>query len=460
MKKDSFKKYAILFSFISVITAVFFLHNSSNTKAPFLNNKISEKSLSPFLFRQEIKYYDINFNTSYNTRYNKIILTEWYNYLEGKVKVDTVEYFLLNENAEKKIKEIYSSNQHKRKTQLKFDKNFNFFEFIYFAKKIEKSSVSSKYSWNYNDTSIPLVNHKVIDELLLKYKSLEDPFLRNRYWFQIIKAYFYSDQKDNLLLFFDNTKNLEPKNELYYRALSYCAGIYKQQNNQVKANYLYSIIFENNLENRAEIANNFHIKDNESFNGSLSLAKTNNEKIALWALYGFTADKKTAIAEIYKLNPKSPHLDYLLPKLIDEEETRISSLMTYPILLDKKKTKENIDMDVVFLVNKIDSEQKTSNPYLWKLASGYLSIFYNPSLAKSQFHALTIHKNTKDEIRALKLLCRITELGAEKSSYKTIYSELDWLFNTKNKSPNLKYIEEYCLTHMNYINYSNKKTFN
>lgn len=464
MKKDSFKKYAILFSFIIIITAAYFIHNSSNTKVPFLNNKISEKSLSPFLFKQEVKYYDINFNTSYTTRYNKIILTEWYKYLEGKVKLDTIEYFLLNKNTEKKIKEIYNSNQHKNKIHLKFDKIFNFFEFLYFAKKIEKSSVSSKYSWNYNDTSIPLVDNKVIDELLLKYKSLEDPFLRNRYWFQILKAYFYSDQKDNLLLFFEKTKNSEPKNSLYYRALSYCAGIYKQQNNQTKANYLYSIIFENNIDTRAEIANNFYIKDNKSFYESLLFAKNDKEKIALWSLYGFRADKRIAIEEIYKLNPKSPHLDYLLPKLINDEETRLNSLLTSPSLLNKQKMKENIDLNMVSLVNKIATEQKTLNPYLWQLASAYLSIFYNAPLAKNKLAILRKNKNINDEIRALQLLCEITELDEQSSSsYKIIYPELDWLYKInaiKTELYDLKNIQEYCLKHMNYINYSNKKTVN
>lgn len=453
MKKDSFKKYAILFSFIIVISAVFFIHNSSNTKVPFLNNKISEKSSSPFLFRQEVKYYDINFNTSYNTRYNKIILTEWYTYLEGKVKIDTIEYFLLNENAEKKIKEIYNSNQHKKKTYLKFNKTFNFFEFIYFAKKIEKSSVSSKYSWNYNDTSIPLVDNEVIDELLFKYKNLEDPFLRNRYWFQILKAYFYSDQKDNLLLFFEKTKNFEPKNALYYRALSYCAGIYKQQNNLAKANYLYSIIFENNIDTRAEIANNFHIKDNKSFYKSLLFAKNDKEKIALWSLYGFRADKRIAIEEIYKLNPKSSHLNYLLPKLINDEETRLNSLIVTPVLLNSSTTRTNIDMAIVSLVNQISIEEKTANPVLWKIASCYLSIFYDVSLANTKLEALK-KKDLTDEIRVLKLLCKIAELSKQTPSYKTIYPELDWLYKIKTESElyNLKNIQDYCLIHMNYIN--------
>ncbi|MDQ6469995.1 hypothetical protein RB619_05005 [Flavobacterium sp. LHD-80] len=459
MKKDSFKKYAILFSFIIIIIAVFFLHHSSNTKVPFLNDKISEKSLSPFLFRQEVKYYDINFNTSYNTRHNKIILTEWNKHLEDKIKVDTLEYFLFNENAEKKIQEIYNLNQHKKKSHLKFDETSNFFEFIYFAKKIEKSSVSSKYSWNYNNVDFPLVNNDVINQLLLKYETLEDQFLRNRYWFQIIKAYFYSQQKENLLSFFEKTKNSEPKNALYYRALSYCAGIYKQQNNQAKANYIYSVIYENNIDSRAEIANNFYIKDNKSFYESLLFTKNNNEKIALWSLYGFRADKKIAIEEIYKLNPKSPHLDYLLPKLINEEETRLNSLVITPILLNINTTKANVDMDLVSLVNQISIEEKIANPDLWKIASAYLSIFYDASIANSKLEVL---KNTghNDEIRALKLLCKIAKLRKQASSYKIIYPELDWLYKTKTESElyNLKDIQDYCLIHMNYINNIGQKT--
>lgn len=453
MKKDSFRKYVILFSFIIVITSVFFLYNSSKTKVPFLDNKNSEKSLSPFLFKQEVKYYDINFNTSYNNRYNKIILAEWYNYLKGKVSVDTIGYFLFNENAEKKIIETYNSNQNKKKTYLKSDNNFNFFEFIYYAKKIEKISVSSKYSWNYSNTNITLVDNNTINKLLLKYRNLEDPFLKNRYWFQIMKAYFYSYQKENLLSFFEKTKNAEPKNALYYRALSYCAGIYKQQNDLAKANYLYSIIFENNIDTRAEIANNFHIKDNNSFYESLAFAKNDKEKIALWSLYGFRADKRIAIEEIYKLNPKSSHLDYLLPKLINEEETRLNSLITTPILLNNSITKANIDMTIVSLVNQISTEKQTVNPDLWKMTSAYLSIFYDASSASTKLNLLK-NKELKDEMRALKLLCKIAELNKQTSSYKIIYPELDWLYKAETKSElyNLEDIKDYCFIHMNYIN--------
>lgn len=468
MKKNSFKKLVIFFSLAIIIVVVYFFSHSPNKKYSILNNELFEKSCSPLFFKQEEKYYDLNFNNSYNTRYNKVVLDEWYIYLEKKIKISTIKYFLLDNNAESEVFEIYNSMKNKKKfdniefNHLKSDKAFSFFEFIYFAKKIEKSSIVSKYSWNYNDATVPLVDNQIIDQLLLKYENSTNSFVKNRYWFQTIKAYFYSSQKENLIPFFEKTKNSEPKNTLYYRAISYCAGLYKQQNNTAKANYLYSIIFDYNPENRAEIANNFYIKDNKSFYKSLSFTKNDKEKIALWTLYGFRADKKIAIEEIYKLNPKSSHLDYLLPRLINDEEKRLNSLINSPIFLNEKKTKDNIDMDIVSLVNQIAAEGKTSNPDLWKIASGYLSIFYNVPLAKDKFETLKTNKNLDDEIKVLKLLCKIAELGEHNFSNKLIYTELDWLYKIKpiNDLYNLKGVKDYCVKHMNYIKSNSQKTAN
>ena len=56
----------------------------------------------------------------------------------------------------------------------------------------------------------------------------------------------------------------------------------------------------------------FHPQEQADWNASLAMTKNNDEKAALWAIRGYYADEERAIQEIYKLNPKNQHLDYLL----------------------------------------------------------------------------------------------------------------------------------------------------
>lgn len=470
MKINSFKGFVILFSCVCIVSiTIFQTFSRRNNEHKFDLNNVFNKpkaSFSPFFYHKEASYYDIKFNTGYNTRYNEDVVKEWKKFLNDKVKVEAIRYFLLNDNAKTEIQEIHynvNSNtefKHIKRFQLNDPMINNFFEFIYFAKEVEKSSVSSRYSWNYDQLIIPIVSNEIISQLIEKHKNSKDEFLKNRYWFQIIKAYFYCHRNNDLIMFFDKSKQLQPRNNLFYRAMSYIAGIFEQKKDFAKANYLYSVIFENCPNMRTMISNNFHPKNMEDFKQSLVFAKTADEKCTLWALYGFRADKKLAIAEIYKLNAKSPHLDYLLPKMIDEEEVRLNSLSIISPSFDKKQVKKNLDREIFLIVKLIANEEKTLKPYLWQIASGYLSLFDdNKSYAKYQF--AKAKKNTPknqecyNELRALQLLCEITE-PKEKTltSEKHISNELNWLYSittSKDEQYGLKNIQEYCMKYTNLL---------
>lgn len=470
MKINSFKGFVILFSCVCIVSIIIFqtFSRRGNEHKFDLNNVFNKpkESFSPFFYHEKASYYDIEFNTGYDTRYNGDVVKEWNEYLKNKVKPETIKYFLLNDSAKAEIQEIHDNRdsktafKHIKRIQLIDPVITNFLEFIYFAKEVEKSSISSRYSWNYDQLIIPIISNEIISQLIEKHKNSSDEFLKNRYWFQIIKAYFYSHRNNDLIIFFDKTKQNEPKNNLFYRSMSYVAGVYEQKKNYAKANYLYSVIFENCPSMRTMISNNFHPKSLAEFKHSLVFAKTIDEKCTLWVLYGFRADKKFAIAEIYKLNPKSEHLSYLLPKLIDEEEVRLNSLSITSTLFDKMQVKKNLDREIFLIVKLIANEGKTLKPYLWQMASGYLSLFDdNTSYAKHQFAKAkkNIPKNQDcyNELRALELLCEISG-PKEKTllSDKHISSELNWLYTIKTSKDGhhgIKNIKEYCVQHMNLL---------
>jgi len=68
----------------------------------------------------------------------------------------------------------------------------------------------------------------------------------------------------------------------------------------------------------------FKPQENSDWIQSLAMAKDNEEKAALWAIHGFYGDEQKAIEKIYELQPKSEHLDYLLTRLVNNQEQKLS----------------------------------------------------------------------------------------------------------------------------------------
>lgn len=65
---------------------------------------------------------------------------------------------------------------------------------------------------------------------------------------------------------------------MYYRALSYVAGINYKQKKYAVSNYLYAQVFDKCPEMRIVTAYCFHPQNDADWNKSLAMAKTNKEK--------------------------------------------------------------------------------------------------------------------------------------------------------------------------------------
>ena len=108
---------------------------------------------------------------------------------------------------------------------MKDEKVKSFVEFLYLAQKIETVSINNDY-WSYDPVVAKTFDDlKMIQSIENVYNTTSDSFLKNRYWFLTMKAYFYSSNKQKAIEFFNKTESSVPKNTLYYRALSYVAGI-------------------------------------------------------------------------------------------------------------------------------------------------------------------------------------------------------------------------------------------
>ena len=446
-----FKKCVILFSvFItSCIVIIIACSDIDFTYYSHFSPEVSDidSSFEPMFISEDL-FYNYSHFEYYSQRFNTNIIDEWSVYLEDRIPIKEIEYFLLDNNSTKEINELYANVQNSNKSGI-LNSRFSvidskvkgFIQFLYYAKQIEAISLQQLGVWDIEQgMKKNFASPEIIAELENRYHIESDPFLKNRYWFQVAKAKYYSIDKSSIISFFDKTKETVKKNNLYYRALSYVAGAHYKQRNYTLSNYLYSIVYYNCKEMRSIAAYNFHPQEQSDFDSSLQLASNNNEKIALWTLYGYYADELKAIREISKLDTKNEHIDFLLAHFINNEEKRLNSEAELKNAVEYKNVlKENVNPEAVLLIDSIARQENTSRPFLWYMGAGYFQILAgNYKLAD-----IYLEKSSKlisnkslaiNQIRLLQLVNNILRIDSiTKQHEEKLVSELDWLYN---KCPN------------------------
>jgi hypothetical protein len=448
-----------------------FLNYNSN----FTPETFADKSYSPLFLSGSI-FYGIGFDTQHNSRFNDNIKSDWSNYLKGKADTATVNYFLIGDetsiySSEKKTAQnktditqlhVFFKSKKENQTSLKWGKKINlkeakvksFIEFLYLAQKIETVSINTDY-WSYDPVVAKTFGDlKMIQSIENVYNTSSDPFLKNRYWFLTIKAYFYSSNKKKAIDFFNKTEASVAKNTLYYRALSYVAGINYQQKKYSTSNYLYAQVFDKCPELRIVTAYSFRPQNETDWNKSLTMAKTNKEKAALWAVHGFYKDEAQAIGKIYELDPKSEHLNYLLTRLVNKQEQDINDSFDVKTNSDdynspavKQTVTENRDFNKAKIntkgfdiVAKIAAAGNTEKPYLWDISLGYLQTL------KGDYAAADINLNKAEktlpktelagyQLRLLRFVNNMSKIDKlTDKNEKTILADLNWLYTELPKT--------------------------
>lgn len=453
MKTTFLQKLAIGFSAIGLFSYTviyacaggdwdFWDDNSNFTPEVFVEKSYSPLFLSPDVFYTRDYY---GFDTGHNGRFNDEIISDWSNYLDKKIDLETLKFFITVDSSATELAGISKfistkkptdfSKKWESKIDYKDKKVKNFIEFLDAAKKLEDASTNENY-WDYDSNA----NQKTVDGKLIslfekKYNLEKDSFLKNRYWFQTIKALFYQGDYEKTVAFFNKTQNDVPKNTLYYRALSYLAGINYKNKNYALSNYQYSLVFDKCPTMRVVTAYCFHPQEETDWNQSLAMAKTNEEKAALWALQGYYNDEVRAIEKIYGLKPESEHLDYLLTRLVNIQEGKIDNSFENKTIEEKKKAnKEALNATAIVLVDKIAKAGKTSKPYLWNCAAGYLqTLTLNYSQAESYFDKAEkqLPKNNLaiNQLRLLRFINNVSKTDKiNAKSEALLVPDLKWIY--------------------------------
>jgi len=409
-----------------------------------------DKTYEPLFLSQALFYGDEPMRDY--TKFNEAIVSDWSGFLQHVMKAEDVQFFLLDSSATD-VTAVYDFIKSKKKSELSKkwaaklkikDKNVKgFFEFLYYAKQIETASVTVDF-WSYEPVEYKYFNNAtVLSDIENIYKNTSNEFLKKRWWFQTIKAYFYSGDKTKAVAFFKQTEGNVFKDVLYYRALAYIAGIQYKSKNYAESNYNYSIVFDRCPEMRDVAVFCFHPQEQKDWQQSLAMAKNADEKAALWALYGYYGDEEQAIANIFEVKPQSEYLEFLLTRLVNRQEVKADlSFSDKTVAQNKAAIKDSISESARTLVVKIAQSEKVGKPYLWNTAAGYLeTLAGNFSTAAAHFaDAEKIMPQTELAINQLRLLRFVNTLSSfntiDAQKEQKITADLNWLYQELPKKEN------------------------
>ena len=445
-----YKLFAILFSlFLTSYVAIII---ACSGEEPVYYSNFSPDALEMddsfklmFISENIFDYQDSD--SYYKNLFNEEILQDWKNYLGDRIRDKDIEYLLTDEYSKDEIERLYNGLINPDSAVV-LDSRFtkvdqkvkDFVTFLHVAKQVEPTMSPSVENWDieYVPTKTQ-TSPAVILDVEQRYAQEQEPFLKNRYWFQVAKAKFYSADTSSVIEFFEKTKDLVPKNNLYYRAMSYTAGAHYRKKNFTLSNYLYSIVYSSCRQMRYVASYNFHPEEQVDFERSLQMAKTDEEKCSLWTLYGYYADQLQGIREIYKIDPANENIEVLITYFINSEERELNSGTYTSVQEYKKLLREYVDKAALALTDSIAVLENTKRPYFWYMGAGYfhmLSGNYTKAeeyLTKSM-SMMPAKEYVKGQARLLKLVNNLLKIDSIiPADEKQLLSELDWLYNVCSK---------------------------
>ena len=420
----------------------------------FAPESFVSKSYSPF-FYSENYYYQIGYDDNQNTRFNTINVNDWSAYLGQKLSSKQLRYLLEKSTIgemdsavlfyDKSAKSLPDSLQSFEIFKSKRDdKVAAFLRYLVLAKICEKFAVNEIVDqWDYDSTK---KNTKKFDVSVVN-KGLKlwmgkssDIFMKERYWFQLVRSAYFNQSPQDAIDLFDQYEKDMPRNTIYYRTLSYTAGAYNRLKNYSKANYYFSRVYDECDEMKTTSHFSFHPQEEADWKATLALCKNVNEKATLWQMLGvYYGDQKEAITQIYKLDPKSDKLNLLLARAVNIYEQKFGYSHSDYYVYVENAAKRNANISIRKLVSDIADAENTDKPWAWNMSAGYLN-FLDSLYGKANVYYAKAEKNLPSDeldIAQLKLLKVLNKIGAAKridaKLENDILSDMNWMDGLSKK---------------------------
>ncbi len=471
MKKTNLKNWLIASSTVAIIGAGAYAYACAGGDwgfsylSSFTPEAFADNSYKPMFYAPSDRFYDWGYMDN-NSMHNERIVSDWQDYLGSAIQPKALEYYLLNDSIITDLDRITNAVSKGEITKtpynidLKNQKIKNFIQFLYVAKNIEKYASQTYNYWDYDNRTVLKADEKIALNMEQFYNKMgkTDAFYSNRMWFQVMKAKFYSVNQKSVIDYFNVSAKDQPRNNLYYRALAYVAGTYYNSGDFTTSNRIFAEVFNESSDLRQVALYNFKPMSVKELQNVLNQTADKDVQASIWAINGYYGDEAEALKEIYKLNPKSPHLNFLLTRWVNSQEDNINVYLDKDFSTTKdyfKEIKGKIDQNTLKWIDQVASKpEKLDNPVLWTLASGYLNIFQGEyakaekafSTAKSQNKGNELVNN---QIRMFNLINKVSQVKKIDTAVENqLLPDMKWLYKEVREKYNYESAFRYDYTSM------------
>lgn len=219
-------------------------------------------------------------------------LSDWQQYFKQQVNSDALKRVLAGDYADPYgsmeradvLKNVLFKNSKLPAIQVEAAKKY-----LALALDIEKLSNPVSDWWYYEnpDTLSDADKAQLLDRIARAYDMEKDPFLKDRYAFQLIKSYRYAGQPDRALaLFQTHFENNKNKPFIYWWALDHVAGMELDQGEAAEGYYHFLQVFQYSQSRRHSAYYSFDIRNQDTWNAVYRMAASPQEKALMHFLRG------------------------------------------------------------------------------------------------------------------------------------------------------------------------------
>jgi len=348
----------------------------------FTPHIINQKQSEAFFRTLSTPFYD-GYDDDRAVAFNDQNKAEWAAFFDHKLSQETIGYWLYKASLKQIDSMIFdikgkpaNLTAESRSNSLKAmpaGKATSFLYYTGFAKRNETfAAPPEEYSWDPKPAPVSEVSiTKQIAGGLNFYTRATEPFMKERYAFQLERLYFFNKEYDKTVSFYnENESGFKAGGSIWWRALGYKAAALYRQKKYAESNQIYATIFDRYEPMRKSAYLSFHPLPKGEWEQCLALAKSTREKEVLWQLKGLYGHEVEAMREILKLNPSSQLADLLLVRAVNIEEWNIES-SSYE---DKKAGKAYpVDKNLLAFLNETSATIQSPNAAAWHLAAAYLN---------------------------------------------------------------------------------------
>jgi len=353
---------------------------------------IQQEKFAPF-FLSANDYYE-SFNEPYEFQVN---LEEWSAFFEDKIKVDTLLYLIyqmpFDDFKKEHLKYTNQSSSGIFRNVNISAKNSSALSYLEAAKGLEIYTTVSYNDWtpvSFDGSGLS----KQLENISNSRKKEKIEFLKIRWIFQEIRAYYLLGQYQKGIDFIDNEfKYSATIGSMFYRIIGYKAACLYKLKKYAASNLIYAKIYDEYQQGRISAFESFHPQSEEEWKVTILNAKSVREKELLWHLFGVYLNPLRGMQELIQLNPKSEFIQLLLMRSINITEVKLLNNPLYdgqdemynwssddayyseypgnPVNSWKSIDKENVKQLVDFVEE--NTKLHFTNDGVWYVSAAYLN---------------------------------------------------------------------------------------